>query len=551
MKETKKHTVCCVTFSNLAPQAENYLLKIYPGATCEVLDIRGLALNPGRMLKLLVTRYTAAIGLVPSIDSGNGLDLIGAVVFACRAALKTIVDEDGKSMRLTPAGGLTHILRCMVDLATAPLALLFFFLRAASLNSKQSIMPAEGIPGKSNFLYFRTDTFEDLRAGGSVGHTTGVLKGFIANGLRPLYISPYPINAVREMQIPLLTVKRPAWFRNLPELPFLLYSEYLYRRVRVLKDSTHPAFVYQRYSLNNYTGLVHSRRKRLPFILEYNGPEVWVARNWGSRLIFEGISLSIENANLHGATLLVVVSKQLRDELIERGVDPRKILVNPNGVDPAQYSSEVDGSTVRATHGLSGKTVIGFIGTFGRWHGAEVLAEAFGLLLKEHPAYRGSVRLLMIGDGMTMPRVKAVLTEYAVGDACILAGRVPQEQGPAYLAACDILASPHVPNPDGTPFFGSPTKLFEYMAMGRGIVASDLDQIGEILEHEKTAWMVRPGDARSLMLGLKHLIDHRSLCSRLGEAARAEVVAKYTWRSHTRKIVDRLQYLLEERRRNG
>ena len=48
-----------------------------------------------------------------------------------------------------------------------------------------------------------------------------------------------------------------------------------------------------------------------------------------------------------------------------------------------------------------------------------------------------------------------------------------------YPAACDILASPHVPNSDGTPFFGSPTKLFEYMAMGKGIVASDLDQIGE------------------------------------------------------------------------
>jgi glycosyltransferase involved in cell wall biosynthesis len=88
------------------------------------------------------------------------------------------------------------------------------------------------------------------------------------------------------------------------------------------------------------------------------------------------------------------------------------------------------------------------------------------------------------------------------------------------------------------------------MAMGKGIVASDLDQIGEILEHEKTAWMVRPGDAQSLMRGLKRLIDDRSLCNRLGEAALAEVVLKYTWRSHTRKIINRLQELLEERRRN-
>ena len=75
------------------------------------------------------------------------------------------------------------------------------------------------------------------------------------------------------------------------------------------------------------------------------------------------------------------------------------------------------------------------------------------------------------------------------------------------MAACDLLASPHVPNSDGTPFFGSPTKLFEYMAMGKGIIASDLDQIGEVLEHDHTAWMVKPGDAESLMLGLKTMID--------------------------------------------
>ena len=71
-------------------------------------------------------------------------------------------------------------------------------------------------------------------------------------------------------------------------------------------------------------------------------------------------------------------------------------------------------------------------------------------------------------------------------------GAAPKEAGGAPLgdasqlkdlAACDVLASPHMGNPDGTRFFGSPTKLFEYMAMGRAIVASDLEQIGEVLEH--------------------------------------------------------------------
>ena len=147
----------------------------------------------------------------------------------------------------------------------------------------------------------------------------------------------------------------------------------------------------------------------------------------------------------------------------------------------------------------------------------------------------------MVGDGVTMPQVKNEIEFFRIADNVIFTGMVPQEEGPKYLAACDILVSPHVPNSDGTPFFGSPTKLFEYMAMGKGIVASDLDQIGEVLQHDHTARLVKPGDAESLMHGLKSLIDNPETRKRLGEAARREVVAKYTWKEHTRKIIEKLK----------
>ncbi|MEE9498975.1 MAG: glycosyltransferase family 4 protein, partial [Nitrospinaceae bacterium] len=284
-----------------------------------------------------------------------------------------------------------------------------------------------------------------------------------------------------------------------------------------------------------------SQSQQVPFVLEYNGSEVWLNRNWGIPLKYEKLAEQIELANLHGAEVVVVVSVPSRDELLERGVESDKILVNPNGVDPEIYSPEVDGSEIRRKYNLKDKTVIGFIGTFGKWHGAEILAQAFGLLIQKHPQYRNNTRLLMIGNGHTMSQVQQELEAYGVTQECILTGIVPQEEGPAHLAACDLLASPHVPNPDGTPFFGSPTKLFEYMAMGKGIIASDLDQIGEVLEHDQTAWLVKPGDAESLMLGLKTMIDNPEINKRLGEAARREVVAKYTWKEHTRKIIEKLK----------
>jgi len=151
----------------------------------------------------------------------------------------------------------------------------------------------------------------------------------------------------------------------------------------------------------------------------------------------------------------------------------------------------------------------------------------------------------MIGDGAGMPAVRQILSDGGAGSSSILTGLVPQEHGPEHLAACDILASPHVDNTDGTPFFGSPTKLFEYMAMGKGIVASNLGQIGEVLEHGRTAWLVPPGDVDALAAGLRKLIDGPELRRDLGAEARREVVARYTWREHTRRTIARLKEIVD------
>ena len=255
---------------------------------------------------------------------------------------------------------------------------------------------------------------------------------------------------------------------------------------------------------------------------------------------YERLSERIERLNLASADLVVVVSRAMRDDVVARGADPARVLVNPNGVDPERYRPDVDGRPVRARYGLDRHTVIGFIGTFGPWHGAEVLARAFVALLRQDPLLAESVRLLMIGDGVTMASVRRILTD---GDALKLTtftGLVPQEQGPEHLAACDVLVSPHVANPDGSAFFGSPTKVFEYMAMGKGIVAADLDQIGEVLQHGQTAWLVQPGDAGVLAAALARLVADADLRRRLGSKARREAVAHHTWRAHVRRTIDRV-----------
>ena len=386
---------------------------------------------------------------------------------------------------------------------------------------------------RESALYIRSDFLFGIASGGSIGHIAGVLNNLEAvTGKRPVFLTSDDIPTVNpETEAHIVGARDD--FLDFKEMSSLLYNRTLASEARVLCESHNFAYIYQRYSVNNWTGVQISRKQGIPFILEYNGSEVWIGKNWGQSLLYEDLSARIELLNLRAANVIVVVSDVLKDELIERGIEPQKILVNPNGVDPEVYSPSVDGSQIRKKYEMSEKTVFGFIGTFGKWHGAEVLAKAYAELCSENQEFAANTRLLMIGDGSTMPMVQA---ETSNCPQAILTGLIPQKDGPAHLAACDILVASHIPNADGTEFFGSPTKLFEYMAMGKGIIASELNQIGEILEHDKTAVLVKPGDLQELKAAMIETSKNPDKAQKLGSQARAEAEKEYSWYKHTQKI---------------
>jgi glycosyltransferase involved in cell wall biosynthesis len=140
-----------------------------------------------------------------------------------------------------------------------------------------------------------------------------------------------------------------------------------------------------------------------------------------------------------------------------------------------------------------------------------------------------------------------------------LTGLVSQDEGARYLAAADILLSPHVPNPDGSRFFGSPTKLFEYMASGRAIVASDLEQIGDVLrpglhvnafpgkppaaDASEIAVLAEPGSVEELVTAIRWIAGEPEWRDRLAANARTRVLERYTWRHHVDAILERLSEL--------
>jgi glycosyltransferase involved in cell wall biosynthesis len=438
---------------------------------------------------------------------------------------------------------LTLIVRDAPQLCAEPILLLYVFSRVGQDLSFVESKPAASMPADLSIAYFRTDHWFGIKAGGSVTHIAGVANSFRDLGVPLFFVSTSLLELIDQSRTPVMCIRPTKYIQNIPDAPQIAYNLRIISEADKIFAERRPSLVYQRYSQYNYAGAYLATKWGLPFILEYNGSEVWMARHWGQPLRFQRWAEQIEITNLKVADAVVVVSNAMKAELIKRGVDNRKILVNPNGVDVKRFDPDAvreEALALRNSLGISGMTVVGFIGTFGKWHGAEVLAAAIRDVIHRNRR----VHFLFIGDGVTMPLVRSIVHATGVSDHVTFTGIVPQETGPVWLGACDVLCSPHIPNPDGTPFFGSPTKLFEYMAMARGIVASRLDQIAEILRHNENALLVTPGSPDELAEAIVWLTANPLESTRLGKNARDEASKHYTWAAHVGRIIDHLSSTL-------
>lgn len=388
-------------------------------------------------------------------------------------------------------------------------------------------------------LFVRADLGSALTAGGSLAHIQGVLSGFTRRNCRVDLVTPAPI-AGTPSKVSTVVVPADREFDLSVELPHLAYNDRLAARCAEIVGAERPDLIYHRHALGCFAAAEVARSARLPLVVEYNGPEVWIARNWGAARRHLELFEKIEQRSLQAADLVVAVSGALRESLHAAGVRDERILINPNGVDPARFEParlESVRAEVRRRLGVPADAVLtGFVGTFGPWHGAEVLAEAICRV----PEQTYDLRFVFVGDGPRRARAADLLRTGGRLDRVAFTGTVPFDEIPSLLAACDVCVSPHVPNPDGTTFFGSPTKLFEYLASGRAVVASELGQIGEIIEHGRNGWLVPPGDPDALARALVHLAYEPQLRAALGRAARSEVLHEYSWHAHVGRILDRL-----------
>ena len=394
-------------------------------------------------------------------------------------------------------------------------------------------------------IYLRLDFWTRIQSGGSYGHTCYVAKELARTTEAFQCFVAHRFALLDTFGVPQREVPPPSEIAS--ENVIVDVSRYYYEKLHDEIRSLRPAYIYERLVLGNYAGAMLSQALQVPYIVEYNGSEISMRRSFdGTGYVHEDVYERAEMLAFEQATAINVISAEVKAALVARGVAETKILVNPNGADLTDYAPAGvdDRSRLRAEFGLQkSDRVVGFSGTFGGWHGVDVLADAIPLICAKAPRSK----FLLIGDGHYKHLVDTAVRQNHLENRVISAGRVPQTEGARLLKACDIYVSPHNRHMVDSKFFGSPTKLFEYMAMGGGIVASDLEQIGEVLQpalrpaafssdhvvvRGERAVVCAPGSVEEFVQGVLGLIDRPDVCVALGRNARQAVADHYSWTQH-------------------
>ena len=223
---------------------------------------------------------------------------------------------------------------------------------------------------------------------------------------------------------------------------------------------------------------------------------------------------------------VMVITNELRKKLIELGLAKENILIASDGVDLEKFAIEPNRGWAREQTGLpADKKIVLYTGHLFGWKGADVLAETAGNLPE----------VLFVFVGGTATDTVAFRKRNQSGGNILILGHQPHRQIPMYLKAADMLILPNSGREPISRLYTSPLKLFEYMASGRPIVASDLLSLREVL-NENNAVLVAPDDPTALAAGINQVLTDPSLAERISRQALNDV-QNYTWSKRADKIL--------------
>jgi len=269
-------------------------------------------------------------------------------------------------------------------------------------------------------------------------------------------------------------------------------------------------------------GYYIARLKKTPFVLEIR--DLWPESLSATDVISEN-SLFFKILNwiatflYNKANIIVPVTDSFKSIIESRNINPKKIYVIKNGIDVYAFRPSVDGTSIQRKYNPNGNFVISYIGTLGMAHKIDIILEVAEGLKRDD-----SIKFLLIGEGAEKERLKKIKERRNLSNV-IFIDQQPREEIAKFISASDVC----LVLLRNTSLFKTviPSKMFEFMAMGKPIILGVDGEARGILNKAKAGIYIPPEDEESLKKAILKLYHNRELCSKFGINGREFVVKNY------------------------
>lgn len=286
-----------------------------------------------------------------------------------------------------------------------------------------------------------------------------------------------------------------------------------------------PNVIYSRYSAFTFSPVIVSKIFRVPYVVEVNGlilEEIKVANASKWMKLMAKMS---EKLNYKHAKSIVVVTQAIRDSIKDRyNIPDDRIVVIENGANTDLFIPTIEDEV---KSGLDGDyNYVGFSGSFNVWHGVEDVVRSAPLVLKKVE----NTKFLLVGDGKLKGEIIRMVNNLNLTKNFIFIKRISYEEVPKYVKAfdvCVIFKKKEIP--------GSPLKLWEYMACGKPVIATNSKDF-RILKDINAGILVDPERPEEVADAIVTLLGNRELREEMGENGRRYVVENRSWEAVAREV---------------
>jgi len=224
---------------------------------------------------------------------------------------------------------------------------------------------------------------------------------------------------------------------------------------------------------------------------------------------------------------IIAISDGVRADLGDLGIAADRIVVEHDGFAPDRFANRASRADARRTLGLPADApLVVYTGGLLAWKGVDVLVEAARLVPSAYFVVAGGLdadvaRIRALAGGLQNVRID---------------GFQPPERVPTYLAAGDIGVVPNRSQPAISSKYTSPLKVFESMAAGLPLVASDVPSLASILRRDVDAVLVAPDDPAALAAGIERALGDPALRGRMSASLLARA-AEHTWDARAGRLL--------------